>query len=232
MGTDIHFYVERRETAESPWTWVDEPREHPVYGYTTVDHYYSDRSYDTFAILADVRNGRGFAGIKTGEGFVPVSPPRGLPTDMSRELSDYLAHELEHTPSWLTLAELLAFDWTQESKKQGVVDVAQWYRWRTRGKPEEWCGETWGQGLVNLDSAVVEAAFKSRFGDERWLAPEQVSEFDSSLCTAHAASRVVTTVQWGVKYYEAAAGLWSSTIPRMLRLGSPENVRCVFHFDS
>lgn len=41
-----------------------------------------DRDYDTFAVLADVRNGRGFAGVETGEGWPVFANPRGLPDDM------------------------------------------------------------------------------------------------------------------------------------------------------
>ena len=40
------------------------------------------RSYNTFAMLADVRNGRGFAGIKTSDGFPYIHKPRGLPADL------------------------------------------------------------------------------------------------------------------------------------------------------
>jgi hypothetical protein len=40
-----------------------------------------ERSYDTFAMLANVRNGRGFAGIKTSDGFPFIAEPRGLPDD-------------------------------------------------------------------------------------------------------------------------------------------------------
>jgi hypothetical protein len=45
----------------------------------------SARNYDWFAILADVRNGRGFAGVSTGEGFNVTAMPKGLPDDISDE---------------------------------------------------------------------------------------------------------------------------------------------------
>jgi hypothetical protein len=41
------------------------------------------RNYNLFSILADVRNGVGFAGCKAGEGFEPISMPRGFPVDAS-----------------------------------------------------------------------------------------------------------------------------------------------------
>lgn len=45
----------------------------------------NSRNYDWFAILADVRNGRGFAGINTGDGFKVIAEPKGLPDDISNE---------------------------------------------------------------------------------------------------------------------------------------------------
>jgi len=50
----------------------------------------SGRNYNWFAVLADVRNGRGFAGIKTGEGFDPIADPKGFPSDASRETMEFL----------------------------------------------------------------------------------------------------------------------------------------------
>ena len=41
-----------------------------------------------FAILAGVRNGYGFAGCDTGDGFRPIAPPRGLPGDVSPEVAE------------------------------------------------------------------------------------------------------------------------------------------------
>lgn len=49
-----------------------------------------DRNYDVFAILANVRNGTGFAGIKTSSGFDPIDTPRGLPDDLSAEVVAHL----------------------------------------------------------------------------------------------------------------------------------------------
>lgn len=37
------------------------------------------RNYNCYAVLADVRNGAGFAGVRTGEGWEPISEPRGIP---------------------------------------------------------------------------------------------------------------------------------------------------------
>lgn len=49
-----------------------------------------DRNYDVFSILANVRNGYGFAGVVTSSGFEPIAPGRGLPDDLSQEIRDHL----------------------------------------------------------------------------------------------------------------------------------------------
>ena len=54
-----------------------------------VAHPYDERNYDLYSILADVRNGYGFAGSDTGEGFKVIrgysqDHLRGLPEDVSR----------------------------------------------------------------------------------------------------------------------------------------------------
>ena len=69
MGCDIHLYVERKVPGIG-WVSLEDPNEH--YNGLT------NRNYSIFAILANVRNGRGFAGIVTGTGFNPISEPRGL----------------------------------------------------------------------------------------------------------------------------------------------------------
>ena len=76
MGTDIHAIVQRREgegwvNVDMTWPETRYRFEHPLLG----------RNYDAFAILGNVRNGTGFAGIYTSDGFDPISDDRGFPRD-------------------------------------------------------------------------------------------------------------------------------------------------------
>lgn len=81
------------------------------------------RNYDAFSILADVRNGYGFAGIPTGAGFKPIAEPKGIPDDAS----DYYRHKAEqrngdhHSFSYFTVEELKNYDWNQTTIKTGLV---------------------------------------------------------------------------------------------------------------
>ncbi|WP_216324580.1 hypothetical protein [Deinococcus aestuarii] len=72
------------------------------------------RNSALFATLADVRNGVGFAGVRTGTGYRPISPPRGLPGDVSAEVrragGDEDGTRLDYGHSWITLRELLEYD--------------------------------------------------------------------------------------------------------------------------
>lgn len=264
MGCDIHLYVEKR--VEGQWVsadrWVpneyagEEGEEGMEVAYES--RFYSGRNYDLFAILADVRNGKGFAGIKTGEGFVPIADPRGLPDDVSEQIkadSDRWGID-GHSHSWLTLGELLAYDWTQGTTKQGVVNGPQyfeWNRWR-RGKgegPDEYCGGVSGPDVEH----VSEAELQQRIAEIE----KEVDNSPSSDCylpryEAHERFRAVEErifeklgnmyahVEWKALYYKQVRSFLSDTVPRLLRLAqAPEkggtwlglhDVRIVFWFDN
>lgn len=133
MGCDIHLFVEMRSIIRPNWEAVNR-RIH-------FEHYDSDtfrrvswgeeRNYDTFAMLADVRNGRGFAGVDTGDRLQPIAPPRGLPNDCSSAVDK----EAEswggdgHSHSWLTLRELLNLEkngyWNKTIEQRGVVSIPE-----------------------------------------------------------------------------------------------------------
>jgi len=202
MGCDIHLFCETREPG-GPWVltpviWdcvacnsTGKMQSHKE-GEGMIDCYvcngtkqvtgYSQRNYNLFAILANVRNGFGFAGIPTGEGFVPISEPRGLPKDMSEDLvmlanSEYAknSHEIwkeftkkygagwlgDHSWSWITLAELLLNDWDQNTVHRGQVMPATWIEWKDSGdnSPQQWTGAHWGKG-VRVISEVAAFALK------------------------------------------------------------------------
>lgn len=122
MANDIES-GEKLKSAEDEYD-----REH--YAPTTlVDWAYDGRNYNLFAMLADVRNGRGFAGVYTGEGFNPIADPKGAPSDMSSEIKsacEYWEGD-GHSHSWFTVKELLDYDWEQDT----VIMKAGMYRMDT-----------------------------------------------------------------------------------------------------
>ena len=238
MGTDIHFFVEKRQDEASPWisadTWVEE--KYNTYSWTRPKpEFYSTRNYDLFAILANVRNGRGFAGVVTGAGFVSISEPRGWPEDLSPEVAQ---QEPEYSSSWLTLDEILTFDWTQITTKSGIVTLEEWAKWRAFGEPTSWCGGIDGKGILQLEIEQVnkaadricpiEAGGKYKF---HYTGSEEMTRLREELGETQGV-QVYTRVDWRVSYAEATKEFWYNTVPKLLRLGEPSNVRCVFFFDS
>lgn len=195
--------------------------------------YYDDRNYNLFAMLADVRNGRGFAGVQTGAGFAPLSEPRGLPDDLSDDLrgepeedkdgEPWFAYKTrvdlgDHSQSFATLAELEAYDWSRTTKQCGVISAQQYEVWKEkRGRPDSWCGDAWGPGLVTLE----EQDYVGK-RDNKLLEPDK---------------RYNVRVWWSRGYRDAAGDAWwNTTMPELRKLaekhGGPDNVRIVFGFDS
>lgn len=238
MGCDIHFYVEQKINGK--WVSADTfektgDGDDDVY-FRQKDEYYGDRNYNLFAILADVRNGRGFAGVKTGDGFNPISAPRGLPEDVSMETrrqSDGMGCD-GHSHSWFTLRELLDYDWTQTTKLSGWVDLsawAQWSRWdREHGKgPESWCGDVWGSQVLKLSVAEMDKLTETyntflQAGDR-----EGAEAFLKS-------NNAYGMAEWETPYYRAGGSFLDETIPRLLKLAGGtkgiDDVRIVFFFDN
>lgn len=237
MGCDIHLYVEKRVNPSHDWESADKWTTEKGATRPTVDygdHFYNDRCYSLFAMLADVRNGHGFAGIKTGEGFVPIAIPRGLPQDVSPNLAaeckDYGVDG--HSHSYLTLEELLAYDWTQESMLLGHLhgyDYREWNRWaRKRGhSPNSWAGSIGGGGIMHITNQEMEQIIV-RLENEAESLPRK----DQEQYIKDGLRDYVTECTWSQKYYQCAAGFLSTCLPRLLRLGKPENVRIVFWFDN
>jgi hypothetical protein len=135
VGTDVHPYVEFKRR-DSKWQ-----RAH-----CTLPR---DRDYWAFALLADVRNGVGFAGVDRGDIVVVKYRPRGLPEDTS--IHD-TGPEIEfgavgyiwlgdHDISWLTLPELKSIDLDQKITRRGVVNRENAARIARGEQPLEWCSD-------------------------------------------------------------------------------------------
>lgn len=150
--------------------------------------WFDDWNYRLFGMLANVRNGVGFAGVKTGEPIQPVlpadvtSPPqpflpdyaseggiehtRGWPEDCCSELMEEAKYNMEHTPNWLTLKELQEYLGASKNKDltvRGHLTAQQYFELQEGKKPESWTGGTTGRGVLTLDPAVLCLLDRSKF---------------------------------------------------------------------
>ncbi|QXM18542.1 hypothetical protein Phab24_id096 [Acinetobacter phage Phab24] len=124
------------------------------------------RHYQLFAVLADVRNGYGFAGCITGIPVVPISKPRGLPDDIEAERydedDDYWYNDYgNHSYSWLLGTEML--DWWKTAPtvtKIGILTLEDFLNWDGKSEYEgSWCGGISGNGVHVYDTLEKDDAW-------------------------------------------------------------------------
>lgn len=237
MGCDIHLYVEKKQDGQwvsaDKWTpnkYAGEEGE-PDMSVEYEDYFYNGRNYNLFAILADVRNGRGFAGCKTGAGFNPIAEPRGVPEDACAEYKAVTGRwdGDGHSHSYFTVSELLAYDWTQTAKLQGWVNAEnfeQFMRWNKRqGEgPEESCGDVMGRAIQKISNDEMASHIKAVVGDKRG------SEFQEAIASLN--PNFYTLVKWEMTYAKCCRTFLSETMPKLWKLGKPDDVRIVFFFDN
>lgn len=178
---------------------------------------YDGRNYDLFAILANVRNGYGFAGVDTGDGFIPISMPKDLPNDVSTFVKREADHwdGDGHSHSYLTVKELMDYDWNQQTVQRGLVSEKQYEVYKEKGIPDTYSGDVWGQNIVHISNEQMDGLLEGTF--ER----EDGKDY-------------YTRVSWGESYIEAVGEFYTKTIPTLKELAGDhlEDVRIVFWFDN
>ena len=171
MGTDIHGVFQRYTNEQG---WEDVPSE-----------YGQGRHYQLFAVLAGVRNGRGFAGARTGEAVKPIVEPRGLPDDFQHDgfynhyvpavecvypwgREDRTKHPEDydnplevwmgdHTHSFLYSSEML--EWFKAASKVlrlGVITLDEYLAWDKVSPPGDYCAGISGPGIRVVDQPDYE----------------------------------------------------------------------------
>lgn len=236
MGTDIHVVVQRREgplwvNVDMGWNGLSR-REHPL----------TWRDYNAFAILANVRNGHGFAGIYTSDGFQPISDERGLPDDFPPFDDNYhvrcarhagvpvdtddedAADELwdcddcvwmgDHSHTWVLAQELVDYDWDAPVRVRMVLDYETYKRWAIDGQKVGFPPSWCGAVSGPRIVTVTEEAAP--------LAPGLIQEGKEVYVAAFAS----------YPRKEAARGLYDKVLPWLQTLGDPKDVRIVMGFDS
>jgi hypothetical protein len=161
MGTDIHAVFQKQVDGE----WIDIPSK-----------WNQDRHYLLFSVLANVRNGYGFAGVPTYTPITPISELRGLPNDFIveddnhptvkeaitgwrqkyadedlKERGRYETWMGDHSHSFLSLDEILAYKRPNKIHRVGYVDRAWYETWDGRSNPDSWSGRIDGRDIVKAE---------------------------------------------------------------------------------
>lgn len=233
MGTDIHMACEIRRNGK--WelvkdkifrnSWYDPNSELSICREKYTNIPYDCRCYNLFAILADVRNGSGFAFCRTGDRFNPISESKGYPKDMCDELKeDYLYDDCPslsycHSGSWLTLKELLDYDWNQMHRNYGCVCEATYRDFIMKGlHPDTWCSDISGSDIVHISE-------------------EEMTDLIQGILSRQENKQYYTNCYFVAKTYkECSGGFYDDVIPILQTLvpknGTTDDVRIVFDFDS
>lgn len=209
MGCDIHIIVERQQE-NGAWArvWAHDYEKDDPEGTPDI---FRNRNYDLFGILADVRNGFGFAGCPTGSGWPSIAPDRGIPSDSTvtpDEMHDYTVGD--HSYSWVNLDELKAFDWDGvNAEAYGIVTREEYARMRlaNESRPKAWCGGISGAGVLVVT-------------------PEQLMDARGIIPFSHVAVTWTETAREGT-------GDWPTIVlPWLDSLAQGRPLRLVFGFDS
>ena len=111
MGTDIHSIAQVKRDGQ----WVT----------VAISVAGDQRNYNTFAMLANVRNGRCFAGCWTSTGFPVIHEPRGLPLDLvlaSPENRDVHVDKTQLVVAWNRDGEDTPIDSPDASRVSSITD--------------------------------------------------------------------------------------------------------------
>lgn len=231
MGCDIHAGIEVNDG--DGWKPVMFPN--PYHGKwdgedEMTPDLHLERNYSAFSILADVRNGRGFAGCDTGDGFVPIAERRGLPDD-AHPLTLDKACDGDHSPTWLSAEEILAYDWTRKTKRRGWVAAVAFEEWdrmkKYEPRPPDWCGGVMGAGVQH----VSQEEMRRRVKDVKEQFPGDWNKAQEAIKAQLA--HTYCQIEWEEPYTRAAGQLWLETVPLLMKLRAQhKQVRIVMNFDS
>ncbi|EAE1475538.1 hypothetical protein DX142_14555 [Listeria monocytogenes] len=212
MGCDIHLMVEVKDRKTNQWT---------EYDVANGAVKYIGRNYDLFAILANVRNGLGFAGIDTGDAFIPIASPRGVPKDASK---NYLSFVEDwgidgHSHSFLNLSELQNFDWHgQKNKHRGFLSQENYQEYKSTGKMFGCATDVYGFYILKISNKEMDSII-----DNKVILDTNFSYY--------------TPIEWEESYYESTIGFVDNVIPSLEKIATDcgytnEEVRIVFFFDN
>jgi hypothetical protein len=222
MGCDIHMWAEIKKPQTNKWEKAGEVFENKYYNpefpiskfnQPKTEHPYDSRNYDLFAILANVKNGYGFARTDTGDGFVPISFPKGIPQDATLDYISFVDKWRGdgHSHSYFTIDEILDYNWTKKTQKRGWVNYVEYMNFKEKGEPNNWCSEIRGPEIKKVSNDEMFELIQRNLINNNYF----------------------TYIQWEVEYWENCKEFLETVrdLPKVLNT-TPENIRLVFFFDN
>lgn len=214
---------------------------------------YHERNYRLFSILADVRQ------YDDARLEVIIPSRRGLPDDLGAgKEADYYDdatsptrdkdtgeilpgfYDLgEHSQTWLSLRELLDFDWGRTVTYKTVLDIVAYDEFvrngerRPRGRTHELDGLRAGLEVL-VSRSVMHGLINEGLLARTILAQENGSGdyVGADACAVAGFPLYCTEVSWTETYAQLVRDFHSAFIPALVTLGKPEDIRIVFGFDS
>lgn len=172
-----------------------------------------------------------------------IATVRGLPADVSDETVEAIANELLdraredevlepflelvglhvvplRRPSWLTLRELVDFDWDHEVDRSGWLPISEYARFLERGIPE-------------LDATFSIDQLESESEDYAYLTKDEARRLIAEDAELRAqrdwrAEGAFVRIEWREPYVRAACEFVRFTKEKLVPLGTPDSVRIIF----
>lgn len=190
--------------------------------------FFYDRNYRVFALLGNVRNGSGFAGVYTHDEIPYIQDNRGRPDDITPEAEAKLSDE--HSDGWVTLQELKDYDYDLTFTEGGVVSEPDYIKSMTTGQPPEtWSGMVTGKDIVVLQPGEFAKLFVSPVELFQGLSAKRSPHYDPT-------KKYLVHHKWNRKLRGEVAVIPDQWIPYLEKLipkgGTTDDVRVVFDFDS
>lgn len=157
MGTDINMVAEVRENGK--WKTFDKMifKHWEGFDFEEIDNIpYTNRNYNVFAILADVRNGCEYKDGTKEEKFNCIAQAKGLPDDICESSINYLP-DYGYCNSYLTLKEIFDFDWQQKHIVRATVNEKCYVEEILNGiSPNSYCRGAGGGNLKTVSSEIMD----------------------------------------------------------------------------
>lgn len=167
MGTDVHAVFERKinyckklsrseKRQFNNLSLTEKNKKRKTRWEFITSEWDQDRHYNLFSWLANVRNGFGFAGVKTNDYIKPITLPRDLPEDLKDIDYDYMEYHGEwlgdHSHSWLLGTEIInAIKEITSITRYGVISYDDYNNWDKVSEPENYSRGVWGRNVKVIE---------------------------------------------------------------------------------